>query len=178
MRRYWFHPDDIVTFQTTWSGMAKAELTTCDEVLQNHFHDLRPWGIEAAIDLSACNPALLRDPAYLQVFMADLCEKNQLRQVGEPQLVPCSPEERMAGSTLVQLNETSSMVAHVLFPHQAASVNVFSRTFYAPVQCAVRCQQWFTAQEVRLSVLFRGPAGPQPPSSFSPPEEDAEWGRK
>jgi len=158
-------------FQASWSGTVTHTIAASDEPLLTQYQQEHPWGVDAAIDLYECNAALIRDAAYIQAFVVDLCEKIQMRRYGQPLIVHFGKEERVAGYTLVQLIETSDIVAHFINAKNAVCLNVFSCSFYAPVRCATLCQRWFEAQEVHLSVVFRGQAVrplSQPASSTVP----------
>ncbi len=144
------------TFQAHWSGMVDDDVAACDERLLRQFHEEKRWEVEASIDLFACNPALMCDTACIHVFVVDFCEKNQLRRSGKPVIVHREEDARVAGYTLVQLLDGSHLVRHFIPTSNAVCLSVFSCSAYAPIQCATLCQQWFEAQRVHLSVLFRG----------------------
>ncbi|MGH2479688.1 MAG: S-adenosylmethionine decarboxylase, partial [Ktedonobacteraceae bacterium] len=59
--------------------------------------------------------------------------------------------------TLVQLLEDTHVVGHFITARNIACLNVVSCSAFAPVLCAAFCQHWFEAQDVRLSVILRGP---------------------
>jgi S-adenosylmethionine/arginine decarboxylase-like enzyme len=156
MHDFAFLPRSPIVFHATWRGENHEDLVPYETTLETAFGDIHPWGMDTAIDLRACNPTLIRDAAYLRRFVIDLCEHIHMRRYGEPQIVHFGQEERVAGYTLVQLIETSDLVAHFINQQNAACLNVFSCSFYPPIACARLCQHWFAAQEVRLSVIFRG----------------------
>ena len=144
------------TFQAHWSGRVDHDVAACDEILLRQFHEEKPWGVDASIDLFACNPDLIHNPTYIHSFVIDLCEKMQMRRYGKPIIVHFGEEERVAGYTLVQLLETSDIVAHFINASNAVCLNAFSCAAFPPVQCAALCQRWFEAREVHVSVVFRG----------------------
>jgi S-adenosylmethionine/arginine decarboxylase-like enzyme len=149
-------PDSSIAFHAAWRGDVDNDLDACETTLQSCFAETRPWGMDTAIDLRACCPTFIRDASYIRRFVIDLCETIRMRRYGEPQIVHFGQEERVAGYTLVQLIETSDIVAHFINQQNAACLNVFSCSFYSPITCARLCQQWFAAQDVRLSVVLRG----------------------
>lgn len=163
MYEFAFLPQSPIVFHATWRGDINEDLVPCEIALRSAFGEVHPWGIDTALDLRACSPTLIRDSAYIRRFAIDLCEHIQMRRYGEPQIIHFGQEERVAGYTMVQLIETSDIVAHFINQQNAACLNVFSCSFYPPIACARLCQQWFAAQEVRLSVVFRGQGhGPRP----------------
>jgi S-adenosylmethionine/arginine decarboxylase-like enzyme len=141
---------------TGWQGALDGDIWMLDEPWFNAFEQLHPWGMDAAIDLFACDPALIRDPTVMRAFVLDLCDQIQMRRYGEPHLVHFGEDPRVSGYTLVQLIETSDITAHFIEQTNAACLNVFSCAAYPPYRTAALCQYWFRAQEVRLSLLFRG----------------------
>ena len=155
MRR-WLSHERTLALHLNWDGIVDRDIAACDEVLLAQFKAEQPWGVEIAIDGCACNRALISDPAYLQVFVEDLCEKFQIRRDGELFLTQHGEGERLTGYTLVQLVQFAHVVAHFVVQSHAVYVNLVTCSFAPPVQCAILCQQWFAAQHMRLSVVFRG----------------------
>ncbi|HEU5375178.1 MAG TPA: hypothetical protein VFV38_07055 [Ktedonobacteraceae bacterium] len=141
-----------------WSGEVGQEVAACDEALLAQFTHEKPWGIDLAIDLCSCHPALLSDPAYLRIFVVNLWEKFHLPYEGEPQLVQWNSLEGMEHVqeyALTYLTPRAHLVAHLPRYHEEAYLNFVTREFVCPIQVAVLCQQWFLARQVRLSVIFR-----------------------
>ena len=155
MRR-WLSHEQTLALHVNWDGIVDRDMIVCDEVLLAQFNEEQPWGVDVGIDGCVCNPALISDPAYIQVFLEDLCEKFQMRRDGELLLTRHGEEEHITGYTLVQLVQSAHLVAHFITQRNAVYVNLVTCSFVPPVQCAILCQQWFAAQHVRLSVVFRG----------------------
>ena len=168
MRR-WLSHEQTLALHMNWDGVAGRDMSGCDEVLLAQFHDEQPWGIDIAVDLCACNLALLSDPAYIRVFVEDLCEKCHVRREGELSLTQHREAEHITGYTLVQVVQSAHLVAHFIFQNNAMYVSLVTCAFASPIQCAVLCQQWFAAQHVRLSVVFRGLEHARSPSGFEGP---------
>jgi S-adenosylmethionine/arginine decarboxylase-like enzyme len=141
----------------TWNDTGPSNAKEMDEAIDALFRQTCPWGIDTAIDLQGCNGTTIRDSDDLRTFAVDLCHCIKMRRYGEPQMVRFGEEPRVRGITLVQLIETSSIVAHFIEQTNAACLNIFSCTAYPPYQTAAWCQRWFQAQQVRVSVLSRGP---------------------
>ena len=140
-----------------WQGNTTFALDTWDQQVLAHFASEQPWGMETSVDLVGCDPVAIRDPQHIRAFALALCDVIHMQRYGEPILVHFGAEERVSGYSLVQLIETSAITGHFIEQVDAACLSIFSCASYPPSQAAAFCQQWFRAQEVRLSVLFRGP---------------------
>lgn len=126
-----------------------------DRMILAAFEEAHPWGMETFIDLLECSPWLVQDPDHLRGFLAALCDHIGMRRYGEPTVVHFGDEPRVSGWTGIQLIETSNLNVHLIDEISAGCINIFSCSPYPPVQAAQFCQQWFEAQEVRFSVVFR-----------------------
>ena len=161
--------------QASWQGELPYEQAQ-DAFILSQYYRTAPWGIDAAIDLARCNLQLICDPDYIRLFAIDLCEKIHMIRFGDPQIVRFGADPRVSGYTLIQLIETSDIAAHFIDQAQAACLNVFSCSAFAPYETAALCQRWFEAQEVHLSVIFRGPS--QRSARHGSPRLSAQQGRK
>jgi S-adenosylmethionine/arginine decarboxylase-like enzyme len=142
----------------TWNDRAPSDLEIRDRATLAAFQMQRPWGMDTAIDLYGCNPDAIRDTISIRTFAIDLCQQIEMQRYGDPQVVRFGKDPRVSGITLVQLIETSDIVAHFIEQTNAACFNIFSCSVYPPYQTATFCQQWFGAQRVELSLIFRGPS--------------------
>jgi S-adenosylmethionine/arginine decarboxylase-like enzyme len=151
------HADQRMSGSIRWSGEPNTSIQEEDAEVLLAFERQHPWGLDAAIDLSDCDPELIRDPDAIRACVIDVCERIRMRRFGEPHLVRFGDEPRVSGYTLVQLIETSAITAHFIEQANAICFNVFSCSPYRPLQTAALCQQWFRARSVRVSMVFRGP---------------------
>jgi S-adenosylmethionine/arginine decarboxylase-like enzyme len=153
--RYPF-PKPATLVQAHWNGEPDQVMQAYDIPLLASFQEEHPWGIDTAIDLFDCDPIAIRDPGFIRSFAVDLCETIQMGQYSEPLVIRFGDDPDVCGFTLVQLIETSDIVAHFIEQVNAACLHVFSCSAYSPCQIAAFCQRWFHAQGVQLSVVFRG----------------------
>jgi S-adenosylmethionine/arginine decarboxylase-like enzyme len=142
----------------TWNGSPPSDLEIRDRATLVAFQRQRPWGMDTAIDLYGCNPDAIRNPASIRAFSIQLCETIQMRRFQEPVVVHFGETPQVQGYTLLQLIETSDIAAHFIESVNAACLNIFSCSAYSPYAAAAFCQQWFGAQRVELSLIFRGPS--------------------
>ena len=141
--------------ETVWHGSSQQTQEE-DQAILTAFETVQPWGLESSIDLHSCHPALIRDPAHLRAFLVALCEHIHMRRFGEPWIERFGDEPRVEGLTGVQLIQTSNIGVHLIDVSNGACINVFSCSAYPPHDAALFCQRWFQAQDVRLTVSFRG----------------------
>ena len=140
-----------------WRSAQGQEHLKRDALLREQFEQKLPWGLEASIDLFACNPTTIRDPDKIHAFAVALCDFIQMRRYGDPWIVHFGQEERVSGYTLIQLIETSNICSHFIEQGNAGCLTIFSCAYFPPYAAARFCQEWFGAQEVEVAVTFRGP---------------------
>lgn len=144
--------------QIRWQGDSGHGIEAFDDLIQAHFEEAQPWGLEASIDLFGCDPVAIRAEETIRAFAVALCDHIHMRRYLDPLLVHFGADERVSGFSLVQLIETSAVSGHFIEQVDAACLTIFSCAPYRPGEAARFCQQWFGAQAVQTSVVFRGPA--------------------
>ena len=117
---------------------------------------LQPFGTELILDLVGCDLAAISSGERIATFATDLCRLIDMKAYGPPFVERFGLADlKTAGYTLVQLIETSSIVAHFSEAWLTAYVNVFScRPFDVDVAAAY-VQSTFGAQGARRTVLVR-----------------------
>jgi len=83
------------------------------------------WGFHAIIDLGRCKPHLIRCPYNIEAFSKLLVKEIDMKAYGNPQIVMFGDADKK-GYTLVQLIETSNIMAHFAEESNAAFIDVFS----------------------------------------------------
>jgi S-adenosylmethionine/arginine decarboxylase-like enzyme len=114
------------------------------------------WGIDLVLDLGGCDPATITSAERLAEFATELCRLIDMRAYGPPTIERFGlADEKTAGYTLVQLIETSSVVAHFCDAWRASYVNVFSCRPFDTEIAAGFVAGFFGAQRTRQTVLVR-----------------------
>jgi len=114
------------------------------------------FGTELVLDLDGCDPDVIADGQVLAVFAAELCDLIGMRAYGPPIVERFGfGAVKTAGFTLVQLLETSSVVAHFSEAWRSAHVNVFSCRPFDTGRAAEFTAGFFGASAVRARVLER-----------------------
>jgi S-adenosylmethionine/arginine decarboxylase-like enzyme len=103
----------------------------------------RDFGMELVLDLHDCDPKLIRSKAKLATFARQLCRRIKMKRYGEN------------GYSLVQLIETSSIVAHFSEGTNKVYLNVFSCKEFDPKDAAAFCQNYFKAKSHSARFIIR-----------------------
>lgn len=114
------------------------------------------WGLCTSVDLKRCNPAKIRDAKKIREFVITLADLIEMKRFGEPQIVHFGEDGRVAGYSMTQLIETSLLSAHFANESNTAYIDIFSCKEYMPSVAAEFCKNFFDAEEMSASVLFRG----------------------
>lgn len=81
------------------------------------------WGKHLILDCSGCTDM---DAENIKEFVADLVAAIDMTAVGKPIIQYLSPEPHLAGHSLMQLIETSSITAHFCDESGEAYFDIFS----------------------------------------------------
>lgn len=91
------------------------------------------WGHHLILDIAGCREDVATDPDALRDFVAALVEAIDMRAYGEPLIAHFAEHEpALAGWTLIQLIETSSITAHFVDVTGNAHVDIFSCLRFDP----------------------------------------------
>lgn len=86
---------------------------------------MNAWGKHAIFNLYKCNPYFIRNPARIADFSKTIVTAIDMVAYGAPQVIHFGTGSR-AGYTLVQLIETSNIIAHFAEDENKAFVDIFS----------------------------------------------------
>lgn len=112
------------------------------------------WGYHLVLDCAGLNPESIRSPLTIYQFAKQLVNDIDMVAYGEPQIVRFGHSGK-EGYTLVQLIETSNIVAHFVEKDNSVYLDVFScKTFDNDVVIAL-VKEYFDAQSVRVTYLTR-----------------------
>jgi len=84
-----------------------------------------PWGYMLSLDCAKCDRYAIRSYETIKNFVKELVKEIDMKAYGEPQIVHFGTDNK-AGFTLVQLIETSNIVAHMCEEDNAMCIDVFS----------------------------------------------------
>jgi S-adenosylmethionine/arginine decarboxylase-like enzyme len=113
------------------------------------------WGYELLLDCSGCDLEKISSADNIAAFTKALVAAIDMKAWGDPQIVNFGSEERVAGYTLVQLIETSSITGHFANASRAAYLNVHScKPFDAEKAIAV-VKTFFGPTRIKDQMIYR-----------------------
>ena len=118
-------------------------------------HAETPWGWHLVLNLYECDPDLIRSYEVIEQFVADLCELIDMQRIGEPIIVEFGDDPKIAGYSMLQLIETSSLAGHFANKSKAAYLDIFSCKEFDPQIAAHFCIETFKAKKASGRFIFR-----------------------
>lgn len=102
------------------------------------------WGEHQVIDARFCDNDLITNPEYLTKWVKDLVQTINMVAFGEPFVVHFGKNDpKLAGWTVVQLIETSNIVAHFNDLDGSACIDVFSCAPFSEKVVKEQIKKWF-----------------------------------
>jgi S-adenosylmethionine/arginine decarboxylase-like enzyme len=106
-------------------------------------------------DVTALSLVLVSED-YLKDWVKDLVQKIDMVAYGEPQVVHFGKQDpKLAGWTVVQLIETSNIVAHFNDLDDSACIDVFSCKDFKESDVEAQLKDWFQPSEINIRTFFR-----------------------
>lgn len=138
-----------------------ASLLQSNSILMNYkdivkqFRDENAWGLSTSIDLVRCNPETIRSEAALKKYVIELCDHLKMKRFQETTIVHFGQDERVAGFSMMQLIETSGIMAHFCNKTDNAYIDIFSCKVYDPYKATYLTQSYFEAENASINVCLR-----------------------
>lgn len=114
-----------------------------------------PWGMSTTIDLSGCDPEIIRSEKKIKQFVLQLCKLIDMKRFGDTVVVHFGEDPRVCGFSMTQLIETSLISGHFANETNAVYLDIFSCKEYPPQKAAEFCKTFFQAKKVKSTVTFR-----------------------
>lgn len=119
--------------------------------------EVEPFGWSLAVDVYDCDVRLLECAEHIERFSVELCDDVlEMRRFGPPLIEwfgTSSP--KTAGYSLVQLIETSNVVAHFSGARRSAHFDVFSCQAFSPDAVEEFCRVQFRGGSTETTFLER-----------------------
>jgi S-adenosylmethionine/arginine decarboxylase-like enzyme len=112
------------------------------------------WGYHLILDCSKCIPKRIRDKRTIERFSKTLVTRIDMVPFGEPR-VEHFGEGNKAGYTLVQLIETSNIVAHFVEQTDDMYLDVFSCKPFSPNDVVSTVNLYFSPSHINRTYLTR-----------------------
>lgn len=90
------------------------------------------WGLELSLDVSECNPDLIRSATSIRQYVSHLIELIDMKAFGGTAVVNFGEDEKVAGFSMTQLIETSLISGHFADLTNTSYLNIFSCKEYDP----------------------------------------------
>lgn len=114
------------------------------------------WGLSAAIDLSGCDPTMIKTPEEIRRFVVELCDEIGMKRHGDVLLDRFGDGVLVSeGYSFMQFIETSSITAHFDEPQSKAFIDIFSCKYFNPAVAAEFCKKFFKAESCEVNMLLR-----------------------
>jgi len=114
------------------------------------------WGYHLILDCSGCDKEAITNPDVLKEWVKALVEEIEMVPFGEPQVIHFGHNERhLEGWTVIQLIETSNIIAHFNDWTQEGYIDIFSCKEY-DIDVAVNVvEHFFNPVRIRKTFLTR-----------------------
>jgi len=118
------------------------------------------WGKHLVMDLKSCVPQMIRCPYRITEFSKELVERIDMVPYGDPWVKHFGSGDKI-GYTLVQLIETSNIIAHFAEDTNDAYIDVFSCKDFHQKDVEDVVRKYFWPNSINSRMLVRGHAHPQ-----------------
>lgn len=114
------------------------------------------WGFHLMLDCSNCKNEAITNPETLKAWVQELVQEIQMVAYGEPQIVHFGENDpKLTGWTVLQLIETSNIMAHFNDFTNEAYIDVFScREFDRELAIGV-VRKYFSPESYSIRYLER-----------------------
>jgi S-adenosylmethionine/arginine decarboxylase-like enzyme len=112
------------------------------------------WGYHLILDCSGCIRSSIRNKSTIERFSKNLVQRIDMIPYGEPQIQHFGSGNK-SGYTLVQLIETSNIVAHFVEETDDMYLDVFSCKEYEPNHVKEIVKKYFNPLQLHEKFLVR-----------------------
>jgi hypothetical protein len=119
------------------------------------YQKVKAWGIETQIELSDCDPEMVRSADALRDYAAQLCDALEAKRYGTAQVAHFSDDRAQAGYSMMQLIERGLISAHVANKTNTVYVTILCNKVYNPYDLAAFSQAFFNASNAQSNVVLR-----------------------
>jgi len=119
--------------------------------LENKF-----WGYQALLDCHSCDIDAITNPEILKKWVTELVHRIDMVAYGEPIITHFGHNERhLEGWTVIQLIETSNIVAHFNDHTGEGYIDIFSCRPYNLDEAVAVVREFFLPESIRINFLTR-----------------------
>jgi len=115
------------------------------------------WGLATSIDLSECDPEIIRDAEKIKQFVHELCQQIDMKMFGETVVVDFGDDPKVAGFSMTQLIETSLISGHFgSGTTKYVYLDIFSCKWYDQQKAVDFAKDFFKAERAVFNTVIRG----------------------
>ena len=114
------------------------------------------WGYHTLLDCSDCDRSAITDPVILKSWIKCLVATIDMVPYGEPQIIHFGHnEEHLKGWTVLQLIETSNIIAHFCDETGEGYIDIFSCKNYDIDDAVGVVELFFKPKKIRKTFITR-----------------------
>ena len=114
------------------------------------------WGYHTLLDCGGCDLQAITNPKVLTAWVKELVERIKMVPYGEPQVIHFGKNEyHLAGWTVIQLIETSNIIAHFNDNTGEGYIDIFSCKDYDIEDAISVVVEYFNPKKIRKTFLTR-----------------------
>lgn len=114
------------------------------------------WGFETLLDCAQCDIGAITNPETLKAWVQELVARIKMVPYGEPQIIHFGHNEvHLEGWTVIQLIETSNIIAHFNDHTGEGYINIFSCKPYDIDEAIKTVNEFFNPVSIRTTFLTR-----------------------
>ena len=114
------------------------------------------WGYHLLLDCGGCELDAITNPKILTAWAKELVERIEMVPYGEPQVIHFGHNEyHLAGWTVIQLIETSNIMAHFNDNTGEGYIDIFSCKNYDIDDAISVVAEYFNPKKIRKTFLTR-----------------------
>ncbi|MCP3899282.1 MAG: adenosylmethionine decarboxylase [Desulfobacteraceae bacterium] len=114
-----------------------------------------PWGVLTSVDISECDPDIIRDAKKIEQFVHELCDRIGMKRFGECQIIHFGEDKKVEGFSMTQLIETSLISGHFANASNRVYLDIFSCKFYEPREVAEFATAFFKGDNYKMQIALR-----------------------
>jgi len=114
------------------------------------------WGYHTLLDCGGCNASAITNPKILEAWVKELVRRINMVPYGEPQILHFGHNEvHLEGWTVIQLIETSNIIAHFNDHTQEGYIDIFSCKEYNVDDAIATVEEFFSPNKIRRTFITR-----------------------
>ncbi|MDZ7775985.1 MAG: S-adenosylmethionine decarboxylase [Bacteroidales bacterium] len=123
--------------------------------LEKEFKLNNYWGIMTSVDIQNCDYDKITNRNIINAFVIELCNLIEMKRYGKAQIVNFGEDDNIAGYSLFQFIETSSITGHFVNKTSGVYLDVFSCKLYDVSKVLHFTQLFFNGTIKKYQIILR-----------------------